>query len=115
MIETPYCHYFILDHVHDGDTLVGMIDLGFNKWWKWRIRFARTNSDELNSIDPAKRAKAILARDYLVGRLPVGCKLYFVSKKLDEYDRPISEIYYNGVNLNDEMLANGLADNYKGK
>jgi micrococcal nuclease len=95
--------------VIDGDTIELLIDEGFKHSWKVSCRLAHINAPELRSSDAGIAAKAQVSKDYLANRLPVGSEVYIISEKLDKYGRPIAEIYFNGVNINDEMLKRGLA------
>jgi micrococcal nuclease len=103
MTETPYHYYATALRIIDGDSISILLDEGFNRTWKVSCRLAHINAPEL-STQAGQTAKA-----YLVGRIPVGTKLYIISKSLDKYGRPIAEVYLNGVSINDEMILKGYA------
>jgi endonuclease YncB( thermonuclease family) len=103
IIETPFCYHAENLRCIDGDTLELLIDCGFKHSWKVSCRLAHINAPELST--PAGQT----AKAYLIGRIPVGTKLYIISKSLDKYGRPIAEVYLNGASINEEMISKGYA------
>jgi micrococcal nuclease len=94
-----------LVRVVDGDTVVLDIDLGFHTWRRGeRYRLARINAPELK--DPPGPP----ARDHLISLL--GVPLVVTTSKADNYGRYLVELVVNGVNLNDQMIADGFAVRY---
>lgn len=92
-------------NVVDGDTVDIEVDLGFSVKIRHRFRLARINTPERGQPGFAE------ARDYLKLRvLDHDCEID--STKLDKYGRMLCEILINGVNINDEMLAQKLAVPY---
>lgn len=70
----PY-EYFVSEvhDVHDGDTARITIELGFNvKFGPIQLRFYGINTPEMNSDDPAIKARAVAARQFVVDRLKPG-------------------------------------------
>lgn len=92
--------------VYDGDTIHLDLDLGFHTWRRGeRYRLARINAPELKT--PAGPP----ARDHLTQLLAAG-PLTVTTSKADNYGRYLVECFVNGVNLNDQMVADGFAVPY---
>ena len=107
-----------VDHVHDGDTIYGVIyaDAGLDTWIAfgvdgkaWGIRFYGINCPELNASDPAVRADAVACRDYLETLVHPGDTLNVASYSYDKYDKRIDGVPYlaDGTNLCQAMLTFG--------
>lgn len=99
-------HYRIeLVRVIDSDTCVFHVDLGFKVWLHdIRFRFARINAPELIT-DAGK-----LARAWLVEQLAASAgKLTCQSLGFDKYGRALGEVYADGRNINDAIVAAGHA------
>ena len=86
------------ERVIDGDTIV----LATGE----RIRFARIDTPELNTRKGKRVAKWL--RNKIEGE-----KVKIVRKGKGYYGRTIGEVYYQGVNLNDQLLETGRAVKYK--
>ena len=121
-------------NVVDGDTADFLVDLGFHQYMKARFRFSRINTPELSSTDPAVRAKAMEARNFVFSailrdpntksfdeKISWTCRLV-AEKDPDNYGRWLAEVFYqpwtNGkqlpeVSLNQQLLDAGLAVLYK--
>lgn len=92
-----------LKDIVDGDTIHLDIDLGFHTWRRGeRYRLARINAPELKT--PAGPP----ARDYLILLLSKG-PLIVTTSKADNYGRYLVECEVNGLNINDQMVADGFA------
>jgi micrococcal nuclease len=115
MIESPYNYYGIVESITDGDTIHVMLDRGLRDYSQRTVRFLVINADELKDKDPILRVKAKEAQAYLVDRLPIGCKVYIESKKLDGWGRMLGNVYLNGANIGLEMLDKGLVNKYMTK
>ena len=122
-------------NVVDGDTADFLVDLGFRQYMKTRFRFARINTPELSSADPAVRAKAQEAKDFVIKAIgslqgpaftdnAYNCRLV-AAKDPDNYGRWLAEVYYAPggdpargsyveLSLNQALLDTGLAVLYKG-
>jgi len=103
--------------VIDGDSLVLDIDLGFYMFMnETKIRLYGLDTPEMNSDDPLLRLQAVLATRYLYDNLPVGSKVTIktVLDKREKYGRLLATITtQDGFNVNDGLLENKLAINYK--
>lgn len=110
-------HYLTVDHVHDGDTIMGELDMGVGHYMRpISIRLDGINAPEMNDHDPAVRAKAVESRDYLASLAPVGSVLRIVSLHWDKYapridaDVYLSDDSLTSVNL--MMISAGMAVPY---
>ena len=103
--------------VIDGDSVVLDIDLGFYMFMnETKIRLYGIDTPEMNSEDPLLRLQAVLAARYLYDNLPVGSKVTIktVLDKREKYGRLLATIItQDGFNINDGLLENKLAINYK--
>jgi len=95
----------------DGDTVLLEVDLGFFVTREERIRLARINTPELNSLIPyrircAKRARAV-AKKFC----PLGSRVTVKTQKSqrDMYARYIGEVYFQGKNISDYLLEKKVA------
>lgn len=98
--------------VVDGDTIDCVVDLGFNISQKIRFRLARINAPEINSPIEETRIKAQEAKNFVSTSI-LSKKIIIESKKTEKYGRYLAEVFYDGKNLNDELLQQGLAEKYE--
>jgi endonuclease YncB( thermonuclease family) len=79
-------------HVHDGDTVVCDIDLGYHVSVRWAVRVDGLAAPEL------KTEAGKLARDYAEQLLPAGAPVTVVSKKLlgsfEKYGRVLADLAF---------------------
>jgi endonuclease YncB( thermonuclease family) len=114
-----YQYKAVVRSVTDGDTIHVDIDLGFNIVMRNAIvRLAGINAPE------TKTPEGRVSKTYLTERLPVGTELLLVSHKdeTEKYGRILGTIYIGkaldikpviGESVNWEMLAKGMATDYK--
>lgn len=110
-----YNYKAAVQKIVDGDTANLVIDLGFTIFWQSNCRLAGINAPELNAKDPALRARALEAKQYLIDKLSSGMEIRVCSRALDKYGRPVVDIYYGdgfANHINQELLDKGLADKY---
>lgn len=107
-----YNYNATVQRVVDGDTIVLDIDLGFTIHWKSSCRLWGINTPELKSKDSATRDQALKAKQYLIDNLPIGSIVNINSKSLDKYGRPLVEVFFNEVNINQDLLNKELAVKY---
>ena len=88
----------------DGDTVGLDLDLGFYQWRLGRTyRLARIDAPELRTEGgPA-------ARDALTQMLSGARSLLAATSKADSFDRWIVELYADGLNVSDALVAGGFA------
>ena len=114
-----YEYKFTLERVIDGDTVVGVVDVGFNVSVRHTFRLANINTPELNSSDPVLKEQANKAKAYTVAFFEKvsseGGKVILQSIKpisIDKYGRYLGIFAYGARVLNEELIANGLAVKY---
>ena len=97
-----------LKKVIDGDTIDFTVDLGFNAFQAIRTRLMGINTPEL-SEETGKDAKL-----FVISYLPIGKNVVIETYKYpsDKYGRWLAVVYIDGWNLNQMLLANGLATEY---
>jgi endonuclease YncB( thermonuclease family) len=104
-------YYLTVDHVHDGDTIMGYLDMGLRMYVgrvgesHVSVRLAGVNAPELSEDGGHE------ARDYLRGLVNVGDVLRVVSHDFerDKYARIIGTVYSGDDNLNARMVQSGHA------
>ena len=102
-------------NVVDGDTLDLRTDLGFRITFLQRYRLYGVDTPELNDPDPAVRARAMQAKDFV--EVLVKGKEVMVNTHMDrrdKYGRWLAVVYWRDPeggwqNLNEDLVANGLA------
>ena len=96
--------------VYDGDSVTLDIDLGFNIRANRKIRLLGINTPEIRGSD---RLDGLIARDRL-RELIEGKDIIMVSHrdKSGKYGRLLATIYANGLNVNQLLINEGLADIY---
>lgn len=79
--------------VHDGDTIVADVDLGYHVRIRTAIRIDGLAAPELDRAGPGRAA-----RDYLAGLLPPGAPITVVSTKLlgrfEKYGRVLAAVTF---------------------
>lgn len=105
MKKPSYEYQATVERVVDGDTVLLMIDLGFDVHHRMKCRLARINAPEMKTPH-GPEAKQRLAELLAVGTVMIR------STALDKYGRALVEILADGVNVNDAMLSGGHAEAY---
>jgi endonuclease YncB( thermonuclease family) len=102
---------FLVERVVDGDTLAGILDLGWGVYKRDHVRLARVDAPEIRT-EEGKRSREALAA--FLAPLPATLKL--TSTRLDKYGRALGELVTGeGVNVSDWLLEHGLAARYGGE
>jgi len=60
-----YIYSLKIKSIYDGDTLTGVVDLGFGINMDIKVRLARINTPELRTKDKNEKIKGYAARDFL--------------------------------------------------
>lgn len=97
----------VVYNVVDGDTVDVEIDLGFKISTKQRIRLHGIDTPERGQ--PGYQAAADRLKALLVGRA-----VTLVTSKVSKFGYYVGVITSQGVNINDLMVAEGLATPYDG-
>jgi endonuclease YncB( thermonuclease family) len=115
---TFYTYRAIPVKITDGDTVDLDLDLGFySHIVRQRFRLYGINAPELHSTKAKERALAIKARTRVMELLPLGSNVTIESFKADtqqdKYGRWLAIIVNaDGINVNDTLVAEGLAVPY---
>ncbi len=104
-----YTYKAIITSVYDGDTVTADIDLGLSTWVHGeKLRLSRINTPEVRG---AEREQGLISRDWM--RAQILDKTVLIQTTRDEkgkYGRYLAEIYLDGVNINDLLVTEGLAE-----
>ncbi|EQC48361.1 nuclease-like protein [Bacteriovorax sp. BSW11_IV] len=97
--------------IHDGDTL-RMVVPGMTK--EVRVRFMGIDTPEIDFKGFSQGDISFEARDYLKQLLPIGATIQVDTgdQLTDKNNRLLGTIYYDGININRELLRSGLAAMY---
>jgi len=118
-----YIYRAKLDRVVDGDTVDALIDVGFDIWFKKRIRFMGIDTWESRTRDLEEKKLGKLAKERTRQLLEdVSSKSgYFRLKShgLGKYGRVLGELFIMDVegkqwNVNETLIAEGHAYVYDG-
>ena len=118
-----YIYRAKLDRVVDGDTVDALIDVGFDIWFKKRIRFKGLDTWESRTRDLEEKKKGLAAKARTKELLEkVSTKSgYFRLKSygLGKYGRVLGEIFIQDVNgnticVNNQLINEGHAYVYDG-
>jgi micrococcal nuclease len=118
-----YIYRAKLDRVVDGDTVDALIDVGFNIWFKKRIRFAGVDTWESRTRDLEEKKKGKLAAERTRQLLEeVSSKPgYFRIKShgLGKYGRVLGELFVMDKegkqwSINETLITEGHAYVYDG-
>ncbi len=96
--DTPFTYWFTVDHVYDGDTIMGQLDMGLAHYLgnvpkpTYAVRLYGINAPELNATDPAIRAAAVASRDNLQTLLNPGDYIKVTSYGWDKYKMRIDGV-----------------------
>jgi len=97
--------------VYDGDSITVDIDLGFGIIMKdKKIRLADIDTPELRGDE---KDQGIISRDWLRNKiLNKHITINTIKDTSGKYGRYLAFVYYDNVNLNEQMLNEGLAKKY---
>jgi len=102
-----------LDRVIDGDTVDAMIDLGFNTWVHKRIRIEGIDAPETRTRDLDEKAQGFATKERLEGLLEAANGMFVLqSHGVGKYGRCLGTIFIEEQNINELLLAEGLAEVY---
>ncbi len=105
--ETNRYRAMIVRHI-DADTTYVRIDYGFDQQGHYTIRWAGINAPEKRTDE----GKIALAR--VVELMPEGSRveLTTIKDKREKFGRYLGTFWVNGENLNERLIAEGLARPY---
>ena len=103
-----------LIRVIDGDTVDAMIDLGFSVWVEKRIRLHGIDAPETRTRDLEEKKRGIETKEKLQELLEANRNVFIVrSHGVGKYGRCLGTLLIDGVNLNEKLLSEGYAKEYK--
>jgi len=109
-----YTYRAKVNRVVDGDTFDVTIDLGFGAFLKQRLRLARVDTPEVRGEERPEGLKAKEFVELWFGKWD-GEIIVKTTKERGKYGRYIAEVASpEDENLSDLLLAEGLAEEYKG-
>ena len=106
-----YKYRAIITDVYDGDTCTADIDLGFGIWMrKQKLRLFGIDTPELRGEE---KERGIEVRDF-VSDIILGQEVIIQSErdKSGKYGRWLATIWIDGVNINQLLLNEGMAEKY---
>lgn len=105
MMSPAYTYRATIVRVVDGDTVVAMIDLGFNTYQKVKLRLMGVDTPEIVGAD---RAAGLAMKHWLevvVGNQPVIIETH--KDRSDKYGRYLAVIWLDGKSVNADLIAKG--------
>ena len=103
-----------LDRVVDGDTVDAMIDLGFDTWVHKRIRLLGIDAPETRTRDLDEKTQGLATKERLTGILEAAEGMFVLhSHGVGKYGRCLGTIMVGEENINELLLAEGLAEVYE--
>ena len=117
-----YTYNAKLIRVVDGDTVIAMVDLGFNTWKQTNIRFYGIDAYESRTRDLEEKEKGLKAKQLVIDVLEKSNGEFVLkSMGLDKYGRSLGilkvsdeEAEYGSIDLNQYLVNEGLAVPYYG-
>ena len=114
-----YTYKLDITSIYDGDTLNGVVDLGFNIRMDIKVRLARINTPEIRTRDADEKKRGYEARDFLRKtiheHIEEGYNILIETKEKGKYGRWVGEIIiHDGIasimNVNDLLVMEGHAE-----
>ena len=112
-----------ITRVVDGDTVDGMVDLGFSIYRKIRIRLYGMNAPESRTRDLEENAKGLKAKDRLIEILDENDnEVMLKSHGVGKFGRCLGELFYNKTivdvdiktSINNQLITEGHGVEYFG-
>lgn len=108
MTEHPYRYIADLERVIDGDTIVVVLDLGFDIYRRETLRLRGIDAPEKRGEE---RVEGLLSKAYLE-QLLGDSRLTIETHKTDKYGRYVADVYCGGENVAQRMVMDGQAITY---
>lgn len=104
----------ICTRVIDGDTIDARVDLGFSVWFDCRVRLMGIDAPETRTKNLKEKQAGFKTKAFLEAIMD-DCDHKFVLKShgVGKFGRCLGTIYVDGENINERLLAEGLAEVYK--
>ena len=111
MEEHLYCYKALVTRVYDGDSITCNISVGFGIWIEdQKIRLYGIDTPEIRGEErPEGLVSAAWLREKIEGQVVI-LKTY--KDRKGKYGRWLAEVFLDGVNLNQQLIEEGLAEPY---
>jgi|TARA_Y100000310_G_scaffold259154_1_gene267740 micrococcal nuclease len=120
MTKEKLFHYSAkVDRVVDGDTIDVTLDLGFDIYYKARVRFYGINTPESRTRDLVEKKAGLAAKQYVLDWAAARDNSVIIQTTIDDkgkYGRVLGTILdrEGGESLNDKLIDDGHAVAYFG-
>ena len=105
-----------IKRVVDGDTVDVIIDLGFDIFYKSRVRLYGIDTPESRTRNKDEKARGLMSKQYLINELEKGQVVIKTHKdKKGKFGRVLGEMYVADRNINLMMVDGYLAVKYEGQ
>ncbi len=105
-----------IKRVVDGDTVDVIIDLGFDIFYKSRVRLYGIDTPESRTRDKDEKVRGLMSKQYLIDELEKGQVVIKTHKdKKGKFGRVLGEMYVGDKNINLMMVDDHLAVKYEGQ
>ena len=104
--------------VVDGDTIDVVLDLGFDIFYKSRVRLYGIDTPESRTRNLDEKARGKLAGAFLKRSIDNGTKVVIQTKLKDsrgKFGRVLGDVVVDGLNINETMVLNHYAVKYYGQ
>lgn len=101
--------------IYDADTITVTVDLGFNVTVTETFRLWGINAPEMRGDE---KEQGTISRDWLRGKMYLAYetdKDIILKTRKDskgKYGRWLAEVYIDGININEQLITEGLAVEY---
>jgi len=102
--------------IYDGDTMTVVIDLGFGVYKTEKIRLSYIDAPEIRGEE---RTLGLISRDYLRNKIQTAIDnnqeitIKTIKDRKGKYGRYLGEFFIDGVSVNQDMITEGYAEEYK--
>lgn len=106
LVKDEFIRKAKITNIVDGDTIDGIVDLGYRVWTTQRFRLLDVNTPERGKLG-AKEATQFI-KDKLLDK-----EVFIQSEKDDSFGRWLATVFINDTTINLELLENGHAIPYE--
>ena len=102
----------------DGDSIHGILQLGFDVSFKSSIRLFGIDTPESRTRNRDEKIRGLLAKDFLKDSIENGKKIVIKTELKDsrgKFGRVLGTVWVDGVNINQALVDNYLAVAYFGQ
>lgn len=96
----------------DGDTVRIQGEVWPNIRVEERVRMLRIDTPELRGSPDCEHRLAVKATEYTKASFTAGARIVVRATGRDNFGRVLAEVYIDGVNFNDQIIAAGFARRY---